>query len=63
MDDPENLSGLTLPKKTNVVVVVVRHGESQGEAWRRYLADHPESFGVDVRIFHYSNPMPSPPKS
>ena len=53
MDDPENLSGLTLPKKTNVVVVVVRHGESQGEAWRRYLADHPESVGAGVRIFHY----------
>ena len=55
MDDPENLSGLTLPKKINVAVVVVRHAESQEEAWRRYLDDHPESVGASVKIFHYPN--------
>ena len=39
--------------KTNVAVVEVRFGESQEEAWRRHLVDHPESVRVDVRIFHY----------
>lgn len=39
----------------NVAVVVVRNGESQEVAWRRYLAEHPECVKVDVKIFHYSN--------
>ena len=39
----------------NVAVVVVRNGESKEEAWRRYLAEHPECVKVDVKIFHYAN--------
>jgi hypothetical protein len=54
---------MTRYNQMKVVVVEVRHGESQEEAWRRYLVDHPESVGVEVRIFHYPNPMPNPPKS
>jgi hypothetical protein len=42
--------------KISVAVVEVRNVESQEEAWRRYLAEHPESFWVDVKIFHYPNP-------
>jgi hypothetical protein len=36
----------------------VRNQESQEEAWRRYLSDHPERVGVSVKIFHYPNPRP-----
>ncbi len=39
-----------------VAVVEVRFGETREEAWHRYLAEHPESAGVDVKIFHYPNP-------
>ena len=53
MRDSENQSGLAQYLKVNVAVVEVRYGESQEEAWRRYLADHPESVGVRVKIFHY----------
>jgi hypothetical protein len=37
-------------------VVEVRSGESQDEAWRRYVAENPKSAGVHIRIFHYSRP-------
>jgi len=53
MRDSENQSGLGLYEKINLAVVVVRHAESQEEAWRRYLDDHPESVGADVTIFHF----------
>jgi hypothetical protein len=42
--------------KISVAVVEVHNGESQEEAWRRYLSHHPESAGVKVKIFHYPNP-------
>jgi hypothetical protein len=53
MRDSEDQSGLVQYLKMNVAVVEVRHGESQEETWRRHLADHPESVGVRVKIFHY----------
>ncbi len=53
MRDSEDQSGLAHYLKMNVAVVEVRTGESQEEAWYRYLADHPESVGVRVKIFHY----------
>jgi hypothetical protein len=53
----ENQSTVAQYRKTNLAVVVVQNGESQDEAWRRYLADNPESAEVRVKIFHY--PMPS----
>ena len=58
MSDSEDQSVLAQDLKINVAVVEVRKGESQEEAWRRYLADHPESVGVQVKIFHYPNPSP-----
>lgn len=58
MSDPEDQSLLAQDLKISVAVVEVRKGESQEEAWRRYLADHPESVGVQVKIFHYPNPSP-----
>ncbi len=44
--------------KTNLAVVEVRKGESQEEAWHRYLADNPESVGARIKIFHYPKPSP-----
>ena len=58
MSDSEDQSLLAQDLKISVAVVEVRKGESQEEAWRRYLADHPESVGVQVKIFHYPNPSP-----
>ena len=59
MSDSENQSVLARYLNINLAVVEVRNGESQEEAWRRYLSDHPESAGVSVKIFHYPNPRPS----
>uniref|UniRef100_A0A7C3ZAX8 Uncharacterized protein n=1 Tax=Desulfobacca acetoxidans TaxID=60893 RepID=A0A7C3ZAX8_9BACT len=41
-----------------LVVVEVRHGESQEEAWRRYLAEHPRSAQARIKIFHFPKPTP-----
>jgi hypothetical protein len=51
-----NKSALAQYLKTNFAVVEVQNGESQEEAWRRYLAGNPESVGVRVKIFHYREP-------
>lgn len=56
MSDSEDQSVLAQYLNIDVAVVEVRKGESQEEAWRRYLAVHPESVGVCVKIFHYPNP-------
>ena len=58
MRDSEDQSVLAQYLNINLAVVEVRKGESQEEAWRRYLSDHPESVGVRVKIFHYPNPSP-----
>ena len=58
MSDSEDQSVLAQYLKINLAVVEVRKGESQEEAWRRYLSVHPESVGVRVKIFHYPNPSP-----
>ena len=42
MGDSEDQSVLAQYLNINLAVVEVRNGESQEEAWRRYLADHPE---------------------
>jgi hypothetical protein len=55
---PENHSAMTKYFRTNLAVVVVKNGESQDEAWLRYLADNPECAGVSVKIFHYPGPSP-----
>ena len=56
MPDSEDQSGLTQYQNINLAVVEVRVGETQEEAWRRYLTRHPESVGVRIKIFHYPNP-------
>lgn len=42
----------------NLAVVEVCRGESQEEAWRRHLADHPEDASVRIKIFHHHNSSP-----
>ena len=58
VSDSEDQSVLARYLNINLAVVEVRNGESQEEAWRRYLADHPESAGVRIKIFHHPNPRP-----
>ena len=54
----ENETAVTKYFQTKLAVVEVRRGESQEDAWRRYLAENPESAGADVKIFHYPEPGP-----
>jgi hypothetical protein len=58
MGDSEDKSVLTQYQSINLALVEVRVGETREEAWHRYLAEHPESAGVSVKIFHYPNPHP-----
>ncbi len=56
MSDGPKKSLLAQDLKISVAVVEVHDGDSQEEAWRRYLTHHPESVGVLIKIFHYPNP-------
>jgi hypothetical protein len=58
MGDSEDQSVLARYLNINLAVVEVRNGESQEEAWRRYLVEHPEKVGVRVKIFNYQNSSP-----
>ncbi|MFZ5447294.1 MAG: hypothetical protein ACOZFS_01455 [Thermodesulfobacteriota bacterium] len=58
MGDSEEQSVLDRYLNINLAVVEVCNGESQEEAWRRYLAEHPERVGVSVKIFNYQNSSP-----
>jgi hypothetical protein len=55
MGDGPKKSILDQDLKISVAVVEVHNGESQEEAWRRYLTHHPESLGGRIKIFHYPN--------
>jgi hypothetical protein len=58
MCSSENQSAIVKYFRTNLAVVEVQNGESQEDAWRRYLADNPEGAGAHVKIFHYPGPSP-----
>ena len=58
MHSSENHSAIAKYFRKNLAVVVVKNGESQDDAWRRFLADNPECAGVNVKIFHYPGPSP-----
>ena len=53
----ETRSAIATYFQTDLAVVEVRPGESQEDAWCRYLANHPGSAGVHVKIFHYPEPI------
>jgi hypothetical protein len=48
--------------QTKLAIIEVKNGESQEDAWRRYLAENPEHAGAHVKIFHYPEPSPSKKK-
>jgi len=54
----QNESAIKQYFQMKLAVVEVKNGESQEEAWRRYLADNPEYAGAHVKIFHYPEPSP-----
>jgi hypothetical protein len=58
MPDSEDHPGLAKYLNIKLAVVEVRNGESQEEAWRRHLADHPEDASVRIKIFNYHNSSP-----
>jgi hypothetical protein len=61
MGDSEDQSVLAKYLNIMLAVVEVRNGESQEEAWRRHLSDHPESASVRIKIFNYHNSCPRKP--
>jgi len=56
MSNCEQHSVLAPYHRINLDVVEVRVGENREEAWRRYLAEHPEKITIDIKILHYPNP-------
>ena len=54
----DNNSAVTHYFQTKLAVVEVKNGETQDEAWLRYLAENPEQAGAHVKIFHYPEPSP-----
>ncbi len=51
--DSKNQSALAHYVSMNLAVVEVCPVESREEAWRRHLADNPETNRAHVKIFHY----------
>ena len=54
----DNESAIKQYFQTKLAIVEVRNGESQEDAWLRYLAENPEQAGAHVKIFHYPEPSP-----
>lgn len=40
-----------------VVVVPVKNGETEDQAWRRYLRENPEDHRADIKIYHFPWPL------
>ena len=53
MGNMEHSTALTNYFTTKLAVIVVNDGETEEEAWRRYLADHPGYADTRIKIFHY----------
>jgi hypothetical protein len=54
----ENQTAMRQYFRAKLAVVEVKNGETQEDAWRRYLAENPNSAGAHVKIFHYPEPSP-----
>lgn len=39
-----------------VVVVLVRNGETEDQAWRRHLTENPADRRADIKIYHFAWP-------
>lgn len=46
-------TALTKYFETKLAVIEVNEGETEEEAWRRYLATHPGHAKTHIKIFHY----------
>ncbi len=40
-----------------VVVVLVRQGETEDQAWQQYLRENPEDRRADIKIYHVPWPL------
>lgn len=49
----EKPTALTKYFETKLAVIEVNDGETEEEAWRRYLATHPGYANTHIKIFHY----------
>ena len=49
----EKPTALTKYFETKLAVIEVKEGETEEEAWRRYLATHPGYANTHIKIFHY----------
>jgi len=38
--------------KVKVVVILVKKGETEEQAWRRHLAENPQDHRADIKIYH-----------
>jgi hypothetical protein len=56
----EKPTGLSKYFDTKLAVIEVHEGETQEEAWRRYLTRNPEYANTHIKIFHY--PVKKPPE-
>jgi hypothetical protein len=51
--DLDKSTALTRYFQTKLAVIEVKEGETQEEAWRRYLTTNPEYANSHIKIFHY----------
>jgi hypothetical protein len=49
----EKPTALTKYFETKLAVIEVKEGETEEEAWRRYLATHPGYANTHIKIFQY----------
>jgi hypothetical protein len=49
----EKSTALTKYFEPRLAVIIVNEGETEEEAWRRYLAIHPGYANARIKIFHY----------
>lgn len=58
MCSPEKPTALTRYPQTNWAVIEVNDGETEEEAWRRYLATNPGCANTHIKIFNYPAKVP-----
>jgi hypothetical protein len=52
----EKSTALTRYFQTKVVVIEVKDGETQEQAWQRHLATDPATTRAVIKVFHYPPP-------
>ncbi|MFW6123327.1 MAG: hypothetical protein ACOC6L_03735 [Thermodesulfobacteriota bacterium] len=59
MCQPEKNTALGKYLETKLAVIEVKDGETQEEAWRRYLTLNPGYANTHIKIFHYPAKKPT----